>query len=498
MPTALERSNRANAELRKARVDRWYPAFHIAARAGWLNDPNGVCYFRGRYHVFFQHHPDSAVWGPMHWGHASSPDLVTWRHEAIALAPGDVEDADGVWSGSAVTGDDGTLMVFYTGHRWRNGVDGAHGNVQVQCLATSTDGVHLTKQGVIVAGPPELQHFRDPFVWNQDGGWHMLLGASSVDERGQIWLYTSRDLRTWTFDRVLFTDPDPDVFMLECPDLFALGDRWVLSYGPMSKAKPSGYAGRNGHNCGYVVGTWTPGEDFRPITGYRTSDWGHNYYASQSLLAPDGHRIAFAWMGGFALPMASQADGWAGQLGVPRELTLGEDDRVRARPIAEIRELRGDAIDFGAFEVGVDQNVRLLQDAGPLDMLLEVDLSATSSEQVCVDVHRTSAADFTRIAYDDLSGRVWVDRGTNRATDRGSRSAPFDGGEMLRLRILVDRGSVEVFIGDGAETLSSLSFPAGGPRGVWLSSVSGKIAVASLVIYPLRSAWVDGECRDPS
>lgn len=107
---------------------RWYPAFHIAAPGGWMNDPNGLCFFNGRYHAFYQHHPYSAQWGPMHWGHASSEDLAHWRHEPIALAPGAAgsDDADGIWSGSAFV-HDGILHVFYTGNRWANGMGGEDG-----------------------------------------------------------------------------------------------------------------------------------------------------------------------------------------------------------------------------------------------------------------------------------------------------------------------------------------------------------------------------------
>lgn len=101
--------------------DRWYPQFHITAPSGWINDPNGLSFFNGRYHAFFQHHPYSATWGPMHWGHVSSTDLISWQHEPIALAPGEPneDDADGIWSGSAVVHDD-TLYAFYTGNRWVN------------------------------------------------------------------------------------------------------------------------------------------------------------------------------------------------------------------------------------------------------------------------------------------------------------------------------------------------------------------------------------------
>ena len=165
MKEQLERAEAGVAKLLEGRSDRWYPLFHIAAKAGWINDPNGLSYFNGRYHVYFQHHPFGTQWGPMHWGHVSSEDMVTWRREPIAMAPSIEADRDGVFSGSAVVSDDNQLVAYYTGHRWRNGVNEDEGNLQVQCMAVSDDGITFEKTGVIVECPEGLLHFRDPKVW---------------------------------------------------------------------------------------------------------------------------------------------------------------------------------------------------------------------------------------------------------------------------------------------------------------------------------------------
>ena len=327
MKDVLARAETAVSALLRTRNDRWYPGFHIAAKAGWINDPNGLCFLNGRYHVYFQHHPFGSSWGLMHWGHVSSADMVTWRREPIALAPSIEADRDGVFSGSAVVSDDGRLVVYYTGHRWRNGRDEEQGNLQVQCWATSEDGVTFEKQGVAVESPPDLLHSRDPKVWRIGDSWCLVLGVCSAEGRGQVWLYTSPDLKNWQFDRVVYEDPA--AYMLECPDMFPLGDKWVILYCPMGP-KPSGYQARNGHNAGYVVGNWSPGEAFEQLTDYRPLDWGHNFYAPQTFEAPDGRRILYGWMGSFTLPPApQQTDSWSGQLTVPRELTLGPDLALR-------------------------------------------------------------------------------------------------------------------------------------------------------------------------
>ena len=131
MKEQLERAEAGVAKLLEGRSDRWYTLFHIAAKACWINYPNGLSYFYVRYQVYCQHHPCGTKWGPMHWGHVSSEDMVTWRREPIAMAPSIEADRDGVFSGSAVVSDDNQLVAYYTGHRWRNGVNEDEGNLQV-------------------------------------------------------------------------------------------------------------------------------------------------------------------------------------------------------------------------------------------------------------------------------------------------------------------------------------------------------------------------------
>ncbi len=490
MQDELARADRAVRELRADRNDRWYPRFHIAAQTGWINDPNGLTYFNGRYHVYFQHYPYAPVWGTMYWGHASSSDLVTWRHEPIAMAPSTDADRDGVFSGSAVVSDDGTLHAYYTGNRWRNGVNEDDGNIQVQCLATSEDGLVFEKHGVVVDRPAGPSHFRDPKVWRTGDRWYMVIGACSADNRGEIWLHTSEDLRNWVFDSVLFRDPNPDAFMLECPDMFQIGDKWVIAYCPMGP-KPDRYHARNGHNAGYVVGEWAPGEPFRQLTDYRPIDWGGNFYAPQTFETPDGRRVMLAWMGSFTIPVASQdSDGWSGQMSVPRVVSLTEDDRLVSVPIDEVTKLRTGTVDHGAFELGVNDSLVIAEDVDSADVELEIDLTSSTAERIGLSVNKTPDRYETIVAYDDLAEYVIVDRRNAGHGDRGYRGAPFSG-DRLKLRVLIDRGSVEVFVNDGIETLSSLTFASDGPRAIELYTESGTAKIDGLLVHRLRSFWED-------
>ena len=495
MKEQLAKAEAGVKEMLRNRKDRWYPTFHIAAVAGWINDPNGLSFFKGRYQVYFQHHPYSTVWGPMHWGHVSSKDMVTWRREPIAFAPSIEADRDGVFSGSAVVSDDGeTLYAFYTGHRWANGINEDEGNDQVQCLAVSDDANNFEKLGVVVEGPSELPHFRDPKVWKMEDTWYMVFGACSADNRGQVWLYTSKDLKEWSFDSILFEDPDPNAFMLECPDMFPVGDKWVLAYCPMGPEVKE-YGNRNGHNSGYVLGDWAPGQKFVQTQEYTLADWGHNFYAPQSFEAPDGRRIQYGWMGAFDNPIASQAeDGWSGQLTVPRALTLSEDGALLANPIAELTKLRVSTAEFGSFKVARNERFLVSEDAEAVEIELEVDLGGKGSleraDRFGFEVHKTPDGHHSYVYYDDLAGRVGVDQRLTHAGERGYRAAQVEG-DTLSLRILIDRGSIEVFANGGAATLTSFSFPADGPRAIELVSENAPVTVRDLKVHTLGTIWAE-------
>ena len=404
--------------------------------------------------------------------------------------------ATGVRPASAMVADGGDeLVVYYTGHRWANGVNEDEGNDQVQMMATSTDGIHFEKHGVMVEGPSELPHFRDPKVGKMGDTWYMVFGACSVENRGQVWLYTSKDMRDWEFDRILFEDPDPNVFMLECPDMYPLNDKWVIAYCPMGLI-PNGYEHRNVHNAGYVTGSWAPGEDFVQETEYATADWGHNYYAPQTFEAPDGRRIVYGWMGSFHLPLAPQEeDGWAGQLTVPRELSLVDGHQV-AVPIEELKQLRVSTDDRGAFVLDREETLVLSQDAGPVEIEAEFDLDASTADRFGFLVHKTGGG-HTYISYDDLAHRVAVDRRQTGKGSRGLRGAPAGPGGILKLRIYVDNGSVGVFVNDGEETITSFSLAAEGPRSIELTAEGGNepgtVIVNDLKIHKLKTIWEDPE-----
>lgn len=476
---ALKRAAEGEDALSATMRTRWYPSYHIAGRAGWINDPNGLSYHNGRYHAFYQYYPYDAQWGPMHWGHVSSTDLVHWDREPIALAPSIEADRDGCWSGSCVTGDDGRLYAFYTGNRWLDDTPAMHRpHLQVQCAAVSDDGKHFQKLGVVVPNHEGVRSFRDPKVFRHEGLWCMIVGRQSLQNRGQIVLYTSSDLLTWNHEGILYQSPDSCVRMLECPDLFYLNGSWVLCFSAMGM-RPRGYMARNLNNAGYVVGSWELGKPFEARTDFRPLDWGHNYYAPQSFTAPDGRQLMFGWMSDLSFSSPSMEDGWCGQFTLPRALDLRDDDVLITTPAGEIDQLFAAMGEPKSLTVGSDQDFLVSHDLrqGLIDVTF--DLDATTAERIGLRVHQTANGHHLFVAYDAQSSCVVADRRCTEFGKRGYRAVPVDG-NTLRLRIYVDNGSAEIYVNEGEAVLSELSFPGEGPCAVSLTSEAGDTVIAGL------------------
>lgn len=290
---------------------------HFHPKSGWMNDPNGLIWYGGKYHAFFQHNPYATHWDTMHWGHAVSEDLLHWEERPIALWPDrPYEDDGGCFSGSAVERD-GELWLFYTSvsHVWG----------QTQSLARSPDGVTFEKyrgNPLISAPPPEgSRDFRDPKVTWMLGKYYMVCG-SGRDGVGKILLYSSPDLLRWEYRGVLLEGKEFGG-VLECPDFFPLGDQFVLMFSQM---------GRKTHSTVFCVGDFD-GEKFTPRR-ISTPEAGPQFYAPQSFQAPNGRRIVLGWMYDWERkPRAGEP--YVGAFTIPRELTVLPDGRVRLFPIAE-------------------------------------------------------------------------------------------------------------------------------------------------------------------
>ena len=415
----LHAAQNALAKLHERRGNTFYPHFHLAPPAGWMNDPNGLIWFNDRYHAFYQHHPMSEHWGPMHWGHATSDDMIHWQHEPIALAPGDENDKDGCFSGSAVD-DNGVLSLIYTGHVWLDGAGNDDAIREVQCLATSRDGIHFEKQGVILTPPEGIMHFRDPKVWREADTWWMVVGAKDPGNTGQILLYRGSSLREWTFDRVLAHADAGESYMWECPDFFSLGDQHYLMFSPQGM-NAEGYSYRNRFQSGVIPGMWSPGRLFAQSGHFTELDNGHDFYAPQSFVAKDGRRIVIGWMDMWESPMPSKREGQQHQSISPRTIS----------------------------------NKYVLQEnAQAVEIQLQWALKNSDAEHYGLQLGTGM-----RLYIDNQSERLVLWRYYPHENLDGYRSIPLPQGDMLALRIFIDTSSVEVFINDGEAVMSSRIYP---------------------------------------
>ncbi|MGQ9451722.1 MULTISPECIES: glycoside hydrolase family 32 protein [Leclercia] len=429
---------------------RWYPRYHLAPRAGWMNDPNGLVWFDGWYHAFYQHHPYSPEWGPMHWGHARSRDMLHWEHLPVALAPVGPEDKDGCFSGSAVVNAD-ELALIYTGHKFHGDLSSDDNLYQVQCLATSKDGIEFARHGTVIDTPAGLHHFRDPKVWQEGEAWYMVVGAR-VGDTGQVRLYRSECLRSWQAEGVLAEADEKMGFMWECPDLFTLNGKQILMFSPQGMAA-QGYENRNLFQSGYLVGQWQPGAPFLQQSAFREMDHGHDFYAPQSFLAPDGRRIVLGWMAMWGSPMPEQQDGWSGMLTLPRELTLTADNRLQMRPVRELENLRQHWFSWPVSTLS-NKMLPVMNHCETTEVILQFELAACDAEQYGIALE-----DGMRLYVDSQAQRLVLERNYPELGLCGQRSIPLPASATLKLRVFFDSSSVEVFVNDGEACLSSRIYP---------------------------------------
>ena len=330
---ALAKAEQYQSKMAKiAKKSYWKPQYHISAPANWINDPNGFCYFNGEYHVFYQYHPYSSQWGPMHWGHVASKDLVNWKTKPIALAPTDEYDKDGCFSGSAIEKDN-TLYLFYTGHvvlDKENDKDDAQ--LQTQCVAISEDGISFKKleNNPIInidSFPEDLnilkEHFRDPKVWKYNDMYYKVVGAQTTEKTGQALIYKSKDLLNWEFVNVMAmsTEEENLGFMWECPNFAEIDNYEVLILSPQG-VEPEGNKFLNLHQSGYFLGKMDYNTGiFERENDFEMLDYGFDFYAPQIMQDEKNNRcLMIGWLAMWESEMPEQEEGWAGMMSIPRVL----------------------------------------------------------------------------------------------------------------------------------------------------------------------------------
>lgn len=463
--------------------DHHRPRYHLSPPANWLNDPNGLVRWKGRYHVFYQYNPAGPFHDTIHWGHATSDDLVDWTDEPVALAPSpDGPDREGCWSGCTVD-DGGVPTLLYTGGRDRR---------QLPCLATSDDpdlrAWQKDPDNPVIETPPEefdaleteewVAEFRDHCVWREGDTWYHVIGSGHRQEAGTALLYAGEDLRRWEYvGTLLVGDPDRHAAVWECPELLRFDDGDLLHVS-------------DGDRVVYFVGEADLDEPGFDVARSGVLDHG-GFYAPQSL--DDGGRyLLWGWLPEARGPPAQWDAGWSGALSLPRVVDLA-DGEVRQRPAPELRELRERRAVEDAFTLGAGERRTLPVSGDALEIAAEVDLALADEFGLVV---RESPAGSERTPVRYTGDELVVERAHSSlddAADAHEQRMPVpEGTDTLSLRAFVDGSIVELYA-DERRCLTSRIYPTRRDSdGVSVYARGGDVAVESLDVWHLRSVWPAG------
>ncbi|MBT2423987.1 GH32 C-terminal domain-containing protein [Streptomyces sp. ISL-22] len=504
--------------------DRHRPQFHMLPPWHWMNEPHAPVYFKGKYHIFYQHDPFGPYWGQIHWGHAVSTDLVHWRDLPMALAPAaDSVGPDGIWSGSAhVDGDRGPVLFFTGGddrlpYRQRTGLAvssyQADGDTDLPTWTMRSEPVTEAPAG-LPAGPGTAwaENFRDPFVWEEDGVWYQLVGSGIVDYDGTrvtrkyggtALVHTARRPEgPWTYRGPLYwndlaTVPEP-------------GEAWEL---PVLLPLPGPRGGRTGKHILLVSPWW---ESFHPSavkhTYYwigtfdkrecrfapdheepREFDFGEHFTGPSGFVTPDGRSVLFSITQDRRSEQQHAQSGWAHNAGMPVSVFLRQDGTLGVEPIAEAAGLRGERLARVRRASVEEANRSLTEISGDL-----LDISAVieprGAERITLAVRACAdGTEETLLCYDTAERRFWIDRGRS-SLDPDVRKGVHGGtveldGGRLRLRVLLDRSMLEAYV-NGTNSLTSRVYPTrADATGLRLTARGGAAHVLELDVWRMNGAY---------
>ena len=463
---ALQKARDFEAQYGPHIPDKERPAFHITPTIGWMNDPNGFSVYKGEYHLFYQYHPYSCEWGPMHWGHVKTKDFIRWERLPAALAPDQEKyDTNGCFSGGALELPDGRQLLMYTGVRRVRSEDGALQEIQTQCVAIG-DGLDYEKYDgnpVLAAGDlPEggsALDFRDPKIWRDaDGSYLAAIGNRTADTSGAVLLYRSADGLHWTLEREIDACRNQYGKMWECPDYFPLDGRQVLIVSPQEMT-PIGLEFHAGNGTVCLIGDES--EDGRFVRqNVQAIDYGIDFYAPQTLLTPDGRRVMIGWMQNWnTVGGKPRQCRWFRQMSIPRELTV-KNGRLYQLPVRELDNYRGPCVSHHNIPVSGEVNLPGIQ-GRVLDMTVTVrPIGHDSYRWFRIHLAKDGQHD-TVVRYRPEEGTVKIDRTRSGLPWDIVHTRSFFVGNRegeIKLRIVMDRFSLEVFVNDGEQAASAVIY----------------------------------------
>jgi fructan beta-fructosidase len=475
------------------------PQFHFTPKTGWMNDPNGMVYFKGEYHLFYQYYPDSTAWGPMHWGHAVSKNLIRWKDLPIALFP---DSLGYIFSGSAVVDAQNTsgfgkenappLVAIFTNHDMAGEKSGKT-DYETQGIAYSLDkGRTWTKyaQNPVIKNQGS-KDFRDPKVaWFEPSKqWIMTLAVADHVE-----FYTSKDLKSWVKTGEFGANEGSHGGVWECPDLFPLttengAEYWVLIVN-IGNGSPN-----SGSGTQYFIGQFD-GKTFRnngKPDDVLWLDYGRDNYAGVTWSnAPNNRRILLGWMSNWRYAQVVPTQKWRSAMTLPRELALKTTEngvRLVQKMVKERKILRGGKMEIGT--QNISKNINLKSSTEGKELSLTYDLSATTATDFGV-ILSNSKGENVKIGYEKMTNRFYIDRteGGKKDFERGfvgRHYAPrLATDKLLKMTIYTDVASAELFADDGSIVMTDIFFPNENFNQTTLFALNGFANLTAGQVWTLR------------
>jgi len=450
-----EKANEFIRENKENTEKKFYPEYHFAPPIGWTNDPNGVVIFNNELHLFYQHYPYEAVHGAMHWGHAKSEDGLHWQDLPVALAPDQEYDKGGVFSGSAIE-KDGKLYVMYTGHL-PDETDETKTR-QNQNIAISEDGMTFKKyegnpvltENDIPAGTSVVD-FRDPKIFEKDGIYYSVIGSKTLDNKGQVILYQSKDLLNWKYVSIIFPYNPYLGTMVECPDLLLFKDKAVFILSAMDYVDEKGKV--HSHISWLIEGEmdW---ENFEfQQRSIKEMDKGMDFYAPQTVKLAEERYLAIAWMQNWQAnrPTYELGHNWFGQMTLPRLITVENGQIQQSIPlkILDLIKIKEKKLENGKISIE-DTNYIAFKIAA--SNVAPFDLFFTNEE-----------GEFLQFSYSLEKKGLFFSRknttcrisGEDGSSMEESNVVTIDEKEALSVQIFLDRSSIEIFINENESITST-------------------------------------------
>lgn len=435
------------------------PLFHVTAKIGWCNDPNGWSYYDGKYHLFYQYHPYSVNWGPMHWGHVTTTDFLHWNYEKCALAPDTAIDNKGCFSGGAIEWNN-KMILLYTGVSEHKQEDGSDIEIQQQCLAVLKDDEFIkSKNNPVIScnEQPEgssIKDFRDPYLFVKDDILYALIAARGKNGHGRLLLYSAETLEKWNFVQVVAENDGSIGSMWECPSVFSVGNKDIILISPQFSKQSLDNRFHCGNDVVMLVGNWNDINKPFQIENYIPVDSGLDFYAPQVVKTPDGRIVMIGWMQNWDHCYPPENAKWYGQMSLPRELFIDDLGYICQKPICELDKIR--KLRNSYKNVVLDHNSISLENVH--GRILDIDIIANIKETSRFGVRVAKNEEFfTEVRFDIEDKLLRIDRrhaGAIRDALELKEVPLVDIGDKLNLRLVLDRYSLEVFIENGRQVAS--------------------------------------------